>query len=139
MTASVKLFLRCGGRVQERENSWNMYKNVVIYLQKKREIAMCYCSFEAHLYLSGLIPVVVIIASYSNNNNNNNSSHKVFMSFIFLSTRQTELLYICIYMYIYICIYMYIYMYIYVYIYIYICIYICIYMCINVGVESTLA
>ena len=109
--ASVKLFLRRGGRVQERENSWNMYKNVVIYLQKKREIGMCYCPFEAHLYLSGLIPVVVIIAS----------SHKVFMSFIFLSARRTELLYICIYMYIYI----------------YICVYI--YMCINVGVESTLA
>ena len=113
--ASIKLFLRRGGRVQERENSWNMYKNVVVYLQKKREIIMCYCPFEAHLYFSGLIPVVVIIAS----------SHKVFMSFIFLSTCQTELLYICIYMYIY--------MYIYVYIYI------CIYMCINVGVESTLA
>ena len=66
---------------------------------------MCYCPFEAHLYLSGLIPVVVIIAS----------SHKGFMSFIFLSTRQTELLYICIYVYIYMYIYVYIYMYIYVY------------------------
>ena len=88
---------------------------------------MCYCPFEAHLYLSDLIPVAVIIAS----------SHKVFMSFIFLSTRQTELLYICIYMYIYI--YICIYVYIYICIYMYIYIYICIYMCINVGVESTLA
>ena len=122
--ASVKLFLRRGGRVQERENSWKD-KNVVIYLQKKREIAMCYCPFEAHLYLSGLIPVVVIIAS----------SRKVFMSFIFLSARQTELLYI----YVYICIYIYVYMYIYICVYICIYIYICIYMCINVGVESTLA
>ena len=124
--ASVKLFLRRGGRVQERENSWNMYKNVVIYLQKKREIAMCYCPFEAHLYLSGLIPVVVIIAS----------SHKVFMSFIFLSTRQTELLYICIYMYIYICIYVCIYIYMYIYVCIYIYMYIYVYKCV---VESTLA